>query len=64
MVPAYTTVLQVTLGDDGLSMMKRESEAVIENCLVSVRQIYQNFMRYARKLNKLPFGQWGKMVIN
>ena len=48
-VPAYAAALQATLGDDGLSMMKRESEAVIENCLVSARQIYQNFMQLAKK---------------
>jgi len=48
-VPAYAAALKTTLGDDGLSMMKRESEDVIENCLVSAGQIYQNFMRIARK---------------
>jgi len=37
------------LGDGGLLKMKRESEAVIENCLVSAGQIYQNFMQLARK---------------
>ena len=48
-VPAYAAALQDTLGDDGLSKMKRESEAVIENCLISAEQIYQNFMRLAKK---------------
>jgi len=48
-VPAYAAALQATLGDDGLSKMKRESEAVIDNCLASAGQIYQNFMRIVKK---------------
>lgn len=48
-VPAYAAALQETLGDDGLLMMKRESDAVIDNCLASAGQIYQNFMQLAKK---------------
>jgi GMP synthase-like glutamine amidotransferase len=44
-VPAYASALQSTLGDGGLEMLKNESSAAIDNCMLSARQIYHNFMK-------------------
>ena len=48
-VPAYAAALHSSLGSDGLATMKNESDAVMDYCLSSARQIYQNFMNLARK---------------
>lgn len=43
-IPAYASALQSTLGDNGLETMKTESSAIIDNCMVVAKQIYDNFM--------------------
>ncbi|MFP6776154.1 MAG: type 1 glutamine amidotransferase [PS1 clade bacterium] len=44
-VTAYARALQSTLGDGGLEMLKKESSAAIDSCMLSARQIYDNFMK-------------------
>ena len=44
-VPAYASALQSTLGDGGLQMLKKDSSTEIDNCMLSARQIYHNFMK-------------------
>ena len=44
-VTAYARALQSTLGDGGLEMLKKESSAAIDSCMLSARQIYHNFMK-------------------
>jgi GMP synthase-like glutamine amidotransferase len=43
-IPAYASALKATLGDNGLETMETESSAIIDNCMVVAKQIYDNFM--------------------